>query len=306
MQHKVPADSYKELLAGLFHIYTALEEELERCQHLDDRVKGMHFPALARKHALLEDLRYFCAEDNAGFVKALHTPSPAALQYASRIREIAKSQPLLLIAHSYTRYLGDLSGGQILAKAATKAFKLSGHKGISFYEFDEIPNATGFKYKYRATLDSLTLLETEADDLIHEANVAFIHNMRLFMERDVKAGYITSVQSVEEAMVMVNEAKSALAFQKRYADLGNDFKEPPASCPFLPRRRHNSDESTAASSTMTEIEADEASDASVCPLSPVMRSFEWLLQPEQKSIRLTLLGSLLVGSFTAVYYRSKS
>ena len=37
---------------------------------------------------------------------------------------MAKDNPILLVGHHYTRYLGDLSGGQILKGIAKKALKL--------------------------------------------------------------------------------------------------------------------------------------------------------------------------------------
>jgi len=43
-----------------------------------------------------------------------------------------------LIAHSYTRYIGDLSGGQILG-IAERAMNSDG-QGTAFYEFKDIPN----------------------------------------------------------------------------------------------------------------------------------------------------------------------
>jgi hypothetical protein len=69
MQHKVSADSYKELLGALFHVYSALEEELDRCSKIDSRVKAIHFPFLARKETLLQDLQYFHGSNYAAFLK---------------------------------------------------------------------------------------------------------------------------------------------------------------------------------------------------------------------------------------------
>lgn len=287
MQQNVTVESYRELLGALFHVYTALEEELDRCSKVDSRVKAAHFPSLARKQTLLEDMRYFYGDDRAALATALYNPSPATKQYVARLRDIAKSQPLLLVAHSYTRYLGDLSGGQLLAKAATKGFNLSGEDGISFFQFKAIPNAKTFKHEYRAILDGLSISQKEADSLVEEANLAFIHNMRLFQERDVEAGYIKSVQSVEDAMAMVNDAKSALTFQKKYAELG---EEPPASgqCPFLPKK---------LGSVPQQLQQGIAE----CPL---MTRFAWLFRPEQQGMKVALLGGLLIGTLAFVRHRN--
>jgi heme oxygenase len=278
MQHKVSAESYKELLGALFHVYSALEEELDRCSNIDSRVRAIYFPSLARRASLLQDLRCFHGDNCAALATALENPSPVAKQYVDRIQEIGKSQPVLLVAHSYTRYLGDLSGGQILAKAATKAFNLSGEDGTSFFHFKALPNAHTFKQEYRAALDGLRISQKEADDLVDEANLAFIHNMRLFQERDVAAGYIRAVQSIDDAMVLVHQAKSALSFQKGYAELGGK-PDASAQCPFLPRKQ---------SSATQKIQPRSAE----CP----MKRFASFLHSEQMGVKLVLLGSLLVGT----------
>jgi heme oxygenase len=283
MQHKVSADSYKELLGALFHVYSALEEELDRCSKIDSRVKAIHFPFLERKETLLQDLQYFHGSNYAAFAEALEYPSPAAKQYADRLREIGKSQPVLLVAHSYTRYLGDLSGGQLLAKAAVKSFNLSEANGIedgtSFFHFKAVPNANTFKHEYRAALDGLHVSKDEIDDLVDEANLAFIHNMRLFQERDVAAGYITAVQSIEDAMLMVSQAKSALSFQTKYAELGGE-PDASAQCPFLPKRQ--------SSGPQPRLERRN----SECPIM----SFASFFLPGRIGVKEVLLGSLVIGT----------
>jgi len=44
---------------------------------------------------------------------------------------------------SYTRYIGDLSGGQILKGIAQRS--ISDGQGTAFYEFKDIPNEKQFK-----------------------------------------------------------------------------------------------------------------------------------------------------------------
>ena len=91
-------------------------------------------------------------------------------------------QPELLIAHLYTRYLGDLSGGQILKGIAQRGMNLSDGEGTAFYEFEEIPDEKQFKATYRQRLDELPINETTANQIVDEANAAFGMNMKLFQE----------------------------------------------------------------------------------------------------------------------------
>ena len=74
------------------------------------------------------------------------------------------------MAHAYTRYLGDLSGGQILKKIAQRAMNLSDGRGLAFYEFNEVKDEQEFKQNYKKALDSLALDSVLADQIVAEAN----------------------------------------------------------------------------------------------------------------------------------------
>lgn len=116
--------------------------------------------------------------------------SDATKSYVNRIHEVADKDPSLLIAHHYTRYLGDLSGGQILRKMAIKAMDLpSTGEGVKFYLFENIPDAKKFKMMYRSCLDGLRLDKMKADEIVNEANYVFLLNIYLFQEIDTLAGF---------------------------------------------------------------------------------------------------------------------
>ena len=108
--------------------------------------------------------------------------SEATKAYVERIETISNERPELLVAHAYTRYLGDLSGGQILKKIAQRAMNLSDGKGLSFYEFNEVKDEQEFKQNYKKALDSLALDSILADQIVAEANVSFTMNMKMFQE----------------------------------------------------------------------------------------------------------------------------
>eukprot|EP00121_Abeoforma_whisleri_P005982 Awhi_evm1s5431 len=50
--------------------------------------------------------------------------SPGVMLYLNRLNEITRTKPFLLVAHVYVRYLGDLSGGQVLKRIVRKALNL--------------------------------------------------------------------------------------------------------------------------------------------------------------------------------------
>ena len=173
----VEKNSYRKLVANFYFVYSAMEEEMEK--HQQHPIIGkINFPQLNRKQTLEEDLSYYFGANWREQIKL----SSAGEAYVQRIREISQTEPELLIAHSYTRYLGDLSGGQILKNIATTAMNLSEGQGTAFYEFAEITDEKAFKTQYRQTLDELPLDEATGDRIVDEANSAFGMNMKLFQE----------------------------------------------------------------------------------------------------------------------------
>ena len=167
----VSRDNYKQLTANFYYVYRAMEEEIDK---LDDF--PLHDKLLNRTNKLEQDLRYYYGVMWRDKIE----PSQATKNYVKRIQVIAQQTPYLLVAHHYTRYMGDLSGGQILASITKKALNLT-TEGLKFYEFD-IPNMKEYKDKYRQSLNDLNMSEVQTSMLIDEANYAFKLNMLLFDE----------------------------------------------------------------------------------------------------------------------------
>ncbi|BAU41193.1 heme oxygenase (biliverdin-producing) [Leptolyngbya sp. O-77] len=173
----VEPTSYRKLVANLYFVYSAMEEEMQRHRE-HPLLSQLYFPELNRKASLEQDLTYYFGQN----WKEQVAPSAAAQDYVTRIREVSNENPELLVSHLYTRYLGDLSGGQILKKIAQNAMNLSDGQGTSFYEFEQIPDEKAFKVMYRDRLDSLPVDEATADRIVDEANAAFGMNMAMFKE----------------------------------------------------------------------------------------------------------------------------
>ena len=171
----VNKESYKKLVSDLYFVYSAMEEEVEKLK--DHPIIGqIQLPDLNRVNALEKDVRFYYGP----IWRSLITPSEACNQYVNRIREVAKNEPELLVGHHYTRYLGDLSGGQILKGIAEKAMELGDGQGLKFYDFEKIEDAKAYKAGYRGILDGLPITEHQANAIIVEANYAFRLNMYMF------------------------------------------------------------------------------------------------------------------------------
>ena len=171
----VNKESYRALVNDLYFVYCALEEEVSNLK--DHPVIGnLQLSDLNRKDALEMDLRYYYGPIWRSLIK----PSEACERYVNRIREVAKNEPELLVGHHYTRYLGDLSGGQILKGIAQKAMELGDGQGLKFYDFEKIEDTKAYKAGYRGILNDLPIDQHQADAIIVEANYAFRLNMYMF------------------------------------------------------------------------------------------------------------------------------
>ncbi|RJO73506.1 biliverdin-producing heme oxygenase [Nocardia panacis] len=171
-------DAYVGLTGQLWFVYRALEE---RAAHLAEDAVAAPFirPELARTAELERDLTHLAGPDWRTGLE----PLPATAAYAARIAECAREWPAGYLAHHYTRYLGDLSGGQIIRDSAEKQWALPKRgDGVRFYVFDQIGNPAAFKREYRTHLDNLALEESEAERVLEEAQRAFTHNAALFGE----------------------------------------------------------------------------------------------------------------------------
>ena len=175
----VDKSSYRKLVADLYFVYSAMEAETCSLRQKGHPVVApVAYPELNRCEALEKDLTFYFGTNWIDQV----VPSPSAKSYVERIHKIAEESPELLVAHHYTRYLGDLSGGQILKNIAQKAMNLKENNGLHFYEFELIDDEKAFKAKYSQTLDNLPIDQNIADRIVDEANNAFQCNMDMFQE----------------------------------------------------------------------------------------------------------------------------
>ncbi len=187
----VDKNSYRNLVADLYFVYSAMEEEIGKLRERKHPVVGpVGFPELNRKEALEQDLAFYFGSNWLDLV----VPTPAAKAYADRIHKVAKESPELLVGHHYTRYIGDLSGGQILKRIAQRAMNLSENNGLQFYEFSLIDDEKAFKNAYCTILDSLPIDKDMADEIVDEANLAFKCNMDMFNE--LEGNLIASIGKV--------------------------------------------------------------------------------------------------------------
>jgi heme oxygenase len=167
--------AYADLAAQQLEIYRALEEA-SALVRLDPRGAGLVFAELERVPAIERDLAHLYGPGWGDTVRVLSSTRA----YAARLRGVGAGLAEYA-AHAYTRYLGDLSGGQVIKRMMQRHYGM-GAEGLAFYDFPEIPRAKPFKDLYRERLDALPLDPAETDRAVAEAQAAFRLNRAMFAE----------------------------------------------------------------------------------------------------------------------------
>ena len=172
---RLTVEAYREFLIQLLHVYTALEECQQR-HSAHDVLGRVYFSSLFRSEALRRDLIFYFGDHRWQEMQ----PNKATETYVQRINSLSEEWVDGLVAHHYTRYLGDLSGGQALRRIVAKTFKLPSSDGLAFYDFPQIENHSQFKEGYRLALDSMPLDNHSVQKIVDEANLAFRLNRGVF------------------------------------------------------------------------------------------------------------------------------
>lgn len=170
---KLSIDAWAHLLQQYGAIYAALEQATAEARERGE-LPELFITELDRGEYIAADLEQLAPR--------LSEPLPGVLPETQAYVDVilaAAGDPARLLAHHYTRYLGDLSGGQIMRTMLERAYGLPDEQA-RFFAFDEIPKLVPFKRDYRAKLDALDFDEAQITRLLDEANDSFVHNERIF------------------------------------------------------------------------------------------------------------------------------
>jgi heme oxygenase len=162
-------DFVKVLLSGKINpkFYCAYLQNILACYSMLESCAGSqgyldNLDDIKRSNQIDNDLKELGhTKDNSLFV-------PVVNEYLDHILRLTWLNPSKLIAHVYVRHMGDLSGGQMIAKKVPGSGR--------YYQFNDVD---GLKNKIRELL---------SDDLGEEANLAFDFSITLFqqlMELDI-------------------------------------------------------------------------------------------------------------------------
>lgn len=175
MTGKGTRDDYIALVAQHFFVYEALESAAVAFAH-DPIAQPFITDHLTRLPALEADLEFLIGDDWRDAIAPLATTD----RYVRRIHDIVDDGWAGgFVAHHYTRYLGDLSGGQAIRRLMQRQFGFESN-GVGFYLFDQIADPKAFKETYRDQLDAVSWDEAERERVIGEVLEAYRLNTQLF------------------------------------------------------------------------------------------------------------------------------
>ncbi len=169
-------DDYVSLVAQHYFIYRALEAAADRMS-TDPVAAPFITDRLTRLPALEADLEFLIGPDWADSIR----PLPTTERYVARIEEVGSTWPGGFIAHHYTRYLGDLSGGLFIGRVMQRRFGFETN-GVGFYVFDDIADPRAFKDVYREQLDAVPWDDDERERVVDEVLRAYRFNTELFQD----------------------------------------------------------------------------------------------------------------------------
>ena len=175
LRGQIERSRYVGLLRNLQALYAALEEALAR-HAATPGVAPVVLPELFRSHAIAADLQVL-----AGSGPSAAAPlARATQQYVERLRDLSATQPELLVAHAYVRYLGDLNGGQALRRVVARSLGLAGNAGTMFYDFGDSADRQHLAQRFRSGLKAVDAQAQPAKAIVAEAIDAFERHEQLF------------------------------------------------------------------------------------------------------------------------------
>lgn len=163
--------AYARYVQALEPVYRTLEATMQ--ESVDPIVGIFDHRRLDRADRMRADLLLFGLN-----------PDPRAtettVRYCEAITQSA-GRPHRLLAHHYTRYLGDMAGGQAISALMQRHYGLE-PSHLTFYDFAELGDTRHYRKRYKNLMDLLPLSPVEQAEFIAESSVAYQLNIDLFDE----------------------------------------------------------------------------------------------------------------------------
>ncbi|MBK4137443.1 biliverdin-producing heme oxygenase [Corynebacterium macginleyi] len=175
MSGQLSTEAAADLSGQLWFVYDSLERAVRSVAHTPI-ASAVADPRLERRFAIEADLAALVGGDWREKIRIL----PATASYVARLEEVC-GRAVEVVAHHYVRYLGDISGGQVIAARLGALYYIE-PDALNFYDFSAIGKIPPYRRGYRERLDSLMLTAEEREVLLSEAQRAFAFNLGIFAE----------------------------------------------------------------------------------------------------------------------------
>ena len=161
---------YCQLLRNLLPLYACLEGGLRAKQH-DSIIGAIYDERLWRTNLIEQDLDHLFR----GEWQRDLSLCAASIEYLQHLEAICadSSRSHLLVSHAYVRYLGDLSGGQMLQRTIARSLGLSSGQGTAFFDFGSAQQIQAQARRFRNGLDRIVMSESKCREIVDEAVYSF-------------------------------------------------------------------------------------------------------------------------------------
>lgn len=172
-------ESYSEYLFNLSAMYKCIEDTLEK--NVDNEViKDFVTPELYRYDLIQQDLKFLLG-DKLETMELL----PSTLAFIDKINDLDKSNPELVVAYAYTRFIADLFGGRTFVALLSVNYKVSA-EGLNYYSCDKIKDIRSYVMQYAAKLNNMNLSDELRAKFINEISNSYIYNLAISNELEAK------------------------------------------------------------------------------------------------------------------------
>lgn len=171
---------YRLLLVSFYHVFRALEEELETKRLLYPKISPIYFRELLRTNAFERDLMYYYGTSD---VSDFPPPSPAATAYVAEMRAAIGEEPTLLISYCHSLYLCILYSGTFIQPWLINSFGLYPPAGVSTFDFsDTISDTRQFERNYVDAINRVSLTNAQRERIIEQKKRVFECNNDILNE----------------------------------------------------------------------------------------------------------------------------
>lgn len=164
--------AFVEWQRALYPVYNTLETVLRK-NRKDPILSIFDHRKLDRSERILHDLSTYNVDPVLD-----PSPLPCVQDYVACVADTDGSTPRVLAYH-YTRYMGDMIGGQVIARSMKEKYGMS-EDSLTCYDFSELGDLHHYRKNYKILIELLPWSDEEREQFVDEIKTAYKINAVLF------------------------------------------------------------------------------------------------------------------------------